>query len=148
MGDEEGLSIPGLSYHLYFQFFQFTRMHFTSDCLYLLCTARMVPQYVFWPYFPLYWSVSVFLFSVTHIHASLKCGKAKWLIFISLKEILYLRRFIHYHRRGSSCVIWEPNVNLIIVIMFAAATQRYLCINPRQLSFLGSLAFKFYFWED
>lgn len=49
---------------------------------------------------------------------------------------------------NSNCVIGQPGVNLIIVMMFAAANLRYLCISPGQRSSLRSLCFLLSFLED
>lgn len=49
---------------------------------------------------------------------------------------------------NSGCVIRQPGVNLIIIIMFAAANLRYLRISPGQRSSLRSLHFLLSFLED
>lgn len=120
-------------YAFYFWFF--------ISCVH--CQNGHVLQCVFWPFFPLLDFVSVFF--LTHTHTSFPHSqKIRVIDFISSKEMMRLRWFIHYLTGHSCCVFREQGVNLIIVI-FAVANLRYLRINPGQWSLLGNLPFLLYF---
>lgn len=117
-------------YAFYFWFF--------ISCVH--CQNGHVLQCVFWPFFSLDF-VSVFFLTHTSFPHS---QKIRVIDFISSKEMMRLRWFIHYLTGHSCCVFREQGVNLIIVI-FAVANLRYLRINPGQWSLLGNLPFLLYF---
>lgn len=125
----------------------------TFNSLYPMCTVRSgsVLQYVFWLFFPPYWNVSVFPLFLWQTHPFPTHGKAVIDFYFCKGDYVTEQIYsLSYQEQllNSGCVIKQPGVNLIVVIMFAAANLRYVCISPRQWSSLRSLCFLLSFLED